>query len=73
MKNFRQKFLDNCDDTGRHIVYSIRTGKSYCVEPIVDSRGLEWGSVVPGQNDLAHKKGDGKHRGYIRSKDSLII
>lgn len=38
-KKFKEKFLESRDNTGRFIVYSFRTGKRYCVEPIGDVRG----------------------------------
>lgn len=69
---FRAKFLTKTDDTGRFIVYSQRTGKTYYVEPIEGAHTPEWGSVDPATGKLMHKKGDGKHRGGIRAAESLI-
>lgn len=71
-KEFRSKFLENNDETGRHIVYSIETGKSYCVEPIGDGRGGDWGSENPATKVIEHKKGDGKFTGSVREQESLI-
>lgn len=69
------KFLTHTDDTGRFITTSLRTGKRYFVEPIGDPH-IEWGSVDPADSGhrgkLMHKKGDGKYRGSIDEKDSLI-
>jgi hypothetical protein len=68
------KFLSHTDETGRFIVTSQRTGRSYFVEPIGDPH-REWGSIDPaaGSNGkLMHKKGDGKYRGSIDEEDSLI-
>lgn len=70
--NFRQKFLTNTDDTGRFIVYSPRTGKTYYVEPIETAHTPKWGSIDPATGDLMHKKGDGKYRGGISPNESLI-
>jgi len=70
--NLRSKFLTNTDDTGRFIVYSPRTGRSYFVEPIQTSHTPEWGSVDPATGNLMHKKGDGKYRGGISPSESLI-
>ena len=69
--NFERRFLQNTDETGRFFVHSIRTGKTYAVEPIgfIPSN---WGSVYPGDKELHHKKGDGKYRGSIREEQSLI-
>lgn len=68
---FGKRFLENTDETGRFFVYSIRTGKTYAVEPIGFTR-TEWGSVYPGEKELHHKKGDGKYRGSICEDESLI-
>lgn len=70
-----EKFLTNTDASGRFIVTSKRTGKTYAVEPIGDPH-VNWGSIDPANKKkdapLMHKKGDGKYRGSIDEKDSLI-
>jgi hypothetical protein len=66
------KFFTNTDDTGRFIVKSERTGKTYAVEPIEGAHTPKWGSIDPATGNLMHKKGDGKYRGGIDAKDSLI-
>lgn len=66
------KFLTNTDDTGRFIVCSKRTGRKYYVEPIETQHTPKWGSIDPATGDLMHKKGDGKYRGGISPKESLI-
>jgi hypothetical protein len=68
----RTKFLTNTDETGRFIVFSPRTGKTYAVEPIVGAHTPEWGSIDPATGNLMHKKGDGKYKGGIRADESLI-
>ena len=68
----RSRFLTNTDDTGRFIVYSQRTGRSYFVEPIETAHTPKWGSVDPATGQLMHKKGDGKFKGGIRADESLI-
>jgi hypothetical protein len=70
--NLRTKFLTNTDETGRFIVYSERTGKTYFVEPIVGAHTPVWGSIDPATGNLMHKKGDGKYKGGIDAKESLI-
>ena len=70
--NCRTKFLTNTDDSGRFIVVSQRTGRTYYVEPIVTAHTPEWGSVDPATGELMHKKGDGKYRGGISPQESLI-
>jgi hypothetical protein len=70
-----KKFFTKTDDTGRFMVTSARTGKTYAVEPIGDPH-VNWGSVDPAdagqKGKLMHKKGDGKYRGSIDEDQSLI-
>lgn len=69
-----QKFVTNTDETSTFIITSKRTGRRYCVEPMGDPH-IQWGSIDPasGPNGkLMHKKSDGRHRGSIDEKDSLI-
>lgn len=70
--NLRTRFLTNTDETGRFIVYSQRTGKTYFVEPIVTEKTPAWGSIDPATGNLMHKKGDGKYTGGVKPADSLI-
>jgi hypothetical protein len=70
-QDIKQRFLMNTDDTGRFIVYSVRTGKSYAVEPMGNVR-TNWGSIDPATGNLMNKKGHDKYRGSIDEKDSLI-
>lgn len=67
----RTKFLTNTDETGRFIYSSVRTGRSYYVEPVGNVR-TEWGSIDPATGDLMNKKGHDKYRGSVDPKDSLI-
>lgn len=71
-KLFNEQFLENRDESGRFVVYSIRTGKRYCVEPIGDGRGGDWGSENPATKVIEHKKGDGKFTGSIKPSESMI-
>ena len=68
----RRKFLTKTDDTGRFIVQSFRTGKTYAVEPIDKGVRTNWGSIDPASGELMNKKGHDKYRGGIDEKDSLI-
>jgi len=70
--NFVKEFLTHTDDTGRFIVTSLRTGKRYFVETIICAHTPKWGSIDPATGNLMHKKGDGKYRGGIDAKESLI-
>jgi hypothetical protein len=69
----RQKFLTNTDETGRFLITSIRTGKTYAVEPTEMSRvDTNWGSIDPASGKLMNKKGHDKYRGAISPEDTLI-
>lgn len=70
--DFNKRFLTNTDETGRFIVSSFRTGAKYYVEVIANSHTPEWGSIDPASGNLMHKKGDGKHSGGIKDKESMI-
>jgi len=60
------------DETGRFIVKSLKTGKSYYVEPIGSKRSSSWGSYNPSTGDIEHKKGYDKYSGAISEDESLI-
>lgn len=69
---FRQKFLVDREESGRFLVKSFRTGKTYFVEPIGPDRAADWGSYNPGTGNIENKKGFDKYRGSIDEKDSMI-
>ncbi len=70
-QDVRQKFFTNTDDTGRFVVTSARTGKTYAVEPMGNVK-TNWGSIDPASGKLMNKKGHDKYRGAIDPEDSLI-
>ncbi len=70
--DFRQKFLVDREESGRFLVKSFRTGKTYFVEPIGPDRAADWGSYNPGTGNIENKKGFDKYRGSIDEKDSMI-
>ena len=71
-QELHEKFMTHTEESGRFIVTSQRTGRTYYVEPIGDPR-IEWGSVDPSNpKKLMHKKGDGKHQGSVHPKESLV-
>jgi hypothetical protein len=71
-RELRSKFLTNTDDTGRFIVHSQRTGRTYYVEPVETAHTPKWGSIDPATGDLMNKKGSGKYRGGVSPAESLI-
>ena len=64
--------MTNRDETGRFIVKSFRTGKTYYVEPIGNTRPADWGSYNPSTGNIEHKKGYDKYSGAISENESLI-
>lgn len=69
-EDVRKRFLLNTEHTGRHIVYSFRTGKRYYVEPI-EGHVIKWGDLNPATGKVEGSYGQ-KYRGGIDAKDSLI-
>jgi hypothetical protein len=71
----RTRFLTDTDETGRFIVVSKRTGKTYFVEPI-DGQSktdwTEWGSVDPATGKLMNKPGFRKYAGAVKPEESLV-
>ncbi len=71
--NFKSKFLEGRDETGRFTVTSFRTGKTYFVETIDDKgRPADWGSYNPSTGKIENKKGFDKFTGSITEKESMI-
>ena len=68
---FKKKFFEKTEDTGRHVVVSFRTGKVYAVECIDDGKRTKWGDVNPATGKVEGNYGS-KHPGAIKAKDSLI-
>lgn len=70
-KEFTKRFLTNRDETGRFIVKSIKTGKSYFVEAIDGEERTSWGDVDPATKKMTGSYGD-KYKGSIRKDESMI-
>jgi len=70
----RKQFLVDSSVTGRMIVTSFRTGRSYYVECLDDKEQdrLQWGSIDPATGKLMVKKGWMKYKGSIDESESLI-
>lgn len=71
VNDFKKKFLFNRDETGRFIVKSIKTGKSYFVEAIDGEERTSWGDVDPATKKMTGSYGD-KYKGSIRKDESMI-
>lgn len=70
-KDFKKKFLFNRDDTGRFIVKSLKTGKSYYVEAIDGDEKTYWGDLDPATKKFSGDYGL-KYKGSIKEEESLI-
>lgn len=68
---FKKKFLTNTDETGRFIVKSLRTGKTYFVEAIDGNERNKWGDFDPVTKKFSGNYGV-KYKGSIKSDESLI-
>lgn len=69
---FRERFLTNTDDTGRFIVTSQRTGKTYYVEPQMGrNRTPKWGDMDPASKKMTGSYGD-KYKGAVEEGDSMV-
>lgn len=64
--------MTGTDETGRFIITSFRTGRSYYVEPIHNGKGPAWGSIDPATGKLMNKKGHDKYTGAISKDESMI-
>jgi hypothetical protein len=69
--NLREKFLTNTDETGRFVVTSQRTGRTYAVEPILGKHTPTWGDVDPATKKIQGNYGS-KYTGAISKDESLI-
>lgn len=71
MNDITKRFLTNTDETGRFIVKSLVTGRTYYVEPIGNGRPADWGDINPATKEVEGNYGS-KYTGCISEKDSLI-
>ena len=71
-KEFLNRFLQNSDETGRFIVKSMVTGKTYVVECIDKSgRSADWGEIDPATKTMTGNYGS-KYTGSVKPGDSMI-
>ena len=70
--NFNKKFLTNTDESGRFIVMSKRTGKTYYVEPIMGGKQVRWGDMDPATKKLSGDYGK-KYTGAVEESESMVL
>ena len=70
-KDFVKKFLMNRDETGRFIVKSLKTGKTYFVETLDSGERTAWGDYDPVSKTF-QTSSYGKYKGSVEPEDSMI-
>ena len=58
-------FLVNSDDTGRFIIKSLKTGRTYYIEPIDGGEKVDWGDLNPATKKIEGDYGS-KHNTWER-------
>ena len=64
-------FLINSEDTGRFVVKSLKTGRTYFVEPIDGGEKIDWGDINPATKKIEGDYGN-KYIGAVKESESLI-
>lgn len=67
----RKKFLTNTDETGRMVIKSLKTGKTYFVEAIGNGYNEKFGDIDPATKKMTGNYGE-KYTGSVTEKESLI-
>jgi hypothetical protein len=70
-KDFKNRFLMNRDETGRFIVKSLKTGKTYYVETLDEGERNDWGDLDPVTKKMSGDYGL-KYKGSVRPEESMI-
>ena len=67
-----KKFLINRDETGRFIVKSIKTNKTYFVETIDGEERTAWGDFDPATKKFNTSVYGSKYKGSIKPEETMI-
>ncbi len=67
---FWERFFSESSSTGRHIVKSYKTGKTYAIEAIGNPR-TNFGDINTSTKEVEKSYGD-KYKGSINKEESLI-
>ena len=70
-KDFTKRFLTNTDETGRFIVKSLKTGKTYYVEAIDEGERMRWGDYNPATKTF-ETSNYGKYKGSVKPEESMV-
>lgn len=71
IRKLTKRFLTNRDETGRFIVKSTKTGRTYFVEPLDDGERTEWGDYNPITKGF-ETSNYGKYKGSVSPHESMI-
>lgn len=72
LAELKERFLTNTDETGRFIVKSVKTGKTYFVEPIDGKEKTSWGDYDPATKTFQTANYGTKYKGSITPEESMI-
>lgn len=67
-----KRFLTDRDETGRFIVRSMKTGKTYFVEPIDGKERVSWGDFDPATKKFNTSDYGSKHKGSVKPEETMI-
>ena len=58
-------------DSGRYYVIDQKTGRKFCVEPLLEGEKTDWGDLNPATKKVEGHYGE-KYIGAIEKKDTII-
>ena len=58
-------------DSGRYYIIDQKTGRKFCVEPLLEGEKIKWGDLNPATQEIEGQYGK-KHIGAIDRKDTII-
>lgn len=67
-----KRFLINRDETGRFIVKSMKTNRTYFVEAIDGEERTAWGDFDPATKKFNTSNYGAKYKGSIKPEESMI-
>lgn len=72
LQELKDRFLFESTETGRFIVKSLRTGRTYFVECIDGDERTVWGDWDPSDKRFQTSNYGKKHKGSIAPEESMI-
>lgn len=59
------------NNTGRYYIVDFKTGRKFCIEPLLDGEHTNWGDLNPSTKKIEGSYGE-KYIGAIDRKDTII-